>query len=269
MKHAILLQALGRLRREGALTVIDTHAGAGLYDLGAEAAVKSGEAALGVGRLMADPTAPPAFTPLKHAVLALNGGGPLRLYPGSPLLIVQALAPGDAYVGCELRPDDHRVLAKEIGRSTAKGVRAIALRRDGYVEAAATLKTNANRLLLLIDPPYERGDEYAQVLETLLGLRGRPDVCALVWLPLKDLETFDAFLRGLDALGMPDVAVAEVRLRSLNNPMRMNGCALVMIGAPDVGEEAQAICSWVVAQLGEPGGGGRVCDLHGANLAKS
>jgi len=270
MKHAILLQVLAALRSHGALTVIDTHAGAGLYDLGGEAATKSGEAALGVGRLMVDVTAPQAFAPLKRAVETVNTGGPLRLYPGSPWLIVQGLRPGDAYVGCELRPDDHGVLTRDIGRAAAaKGVRAATLQRDGYAEAAARLKLDHNRTLLLIDPPFERGDEYAQVLETLAGLRGRAQACALVWLPLKDLETFDAFLRGLGALGLPDVAVAEVRLRRLSNPMRMNGCALVMVGVPDVLAQADQICNWIAARLGETGGRGCVCDLDGANLVKS
>jgi 23S rRNA (adenine2030-N6)-methyltransferase len=270
MKHAILLQVLAALRSDGPLTVIDTHAGAGLYDLGDEAATKSGEAAQGVGRLMADATAPPEFAPLQSAVETVNAGGRLRLYPGSPWLVVQTLQRGDAYVGCELRPDDYGVLASEIGRmAAAKGVRAATLQRDGYLEAATRLKLGPGRTLLLIDPPFERGDEYAQVLETLSGLKGRAQVCALVWLPIKDLETFDAFLRGLAALGLPDVAVAEVRLRRLSNPMRMNGCALVMIGVPDIVAQAAAICDWIASRLGETDGRGSVCDLDGANLAKS
>jgi 23S rRNA (adenine2030-N6)-methyltransferase len=278
MKHAILLQVLSRLRSEAPLTVVDTHAGAGLYDLYGAAAAMSGEAALGVGRLMADSTAPQAFGPLKAAVESVNAGGAaLRTYPGSPWLILQTLRSGDAYVGCELRPDDHSVLSREIGRlapAKAKGVRVETLKRDGYVEAAARLRESGSHLLLLIDPPFERGDEYAQVLETMAGLKrrmqaGRASAGALVWLPLKDLETFDAFLRGLGALCMPDVAVAEVRLRPLSNPMRMNGCALVMIGVPDVAGPADEISGWIAARLGDAGSRGWVCDLDGANLAKS
>jgi 23S rRNA (adenine2030-N6)-methyltransferase len=270
MKHAILLQVLARLPSDGPLTVVDTHAGAGLYDLDGEAAATSGEAALGVRRLMADPAAPPPFAPLKRAVETVNAAGGLRLYPGSPWLIVHALRPGDAYVGCELHPDDHDLLARDIGRAaTAKGVRAAALRRDGYLEAAARLKGTQSPLLLLIDPPFERGDEYVQLLETLAGLKGRRQACALVWLPLKDLETFDAFLRGVEGLGLPDIAVAEVRLRPMSNPMRMNGCALAMIGVPDVAAQAHAICAWIASRLGEAGSRGGVCDLDGANLAKS
>ena len=281
MKHAILLQVLARLRSDGALTVVDTHAGAGLYDLGGEAASKSGEAALGVGRLMADPASPAAFAPLKRAIERVNAPeiaapelvnklGPLHVYPGSPWLAVQALRRGDAYVGCELRPDDHEALVRSVAQAAqAKGVRAALLQYDGYDEAAAKLGGGDARLLLLIDPPFERGDEYAQVLETLARMSPRPHTGALVWLPLKDLETFDAFLRRLGGLRLPDVAVAEVRLRPLSNPMRMNGCALVMIGVPDVIAEADTVCGWIASRLGEAGARGAVCGLDGATLAKS
>jgi len=273
MKHAILLQVLARLLRAPTpLTVIDTHAGAGVYNLLGEAASKSGEAELGVARLMSDPTAPGAFAPLKAAVEARNAPvGGLSLYPGSPWLIVQALRPGDTYVGCELRSDDYGELAREIGRAAAaKDVRAVTLHRDGYEAATARLR-GGGRLLLLIDPPFERGDEYDQVVATLACLKPRAtaDTFALVWLPLKDLETFDAFLRQLDALDLGPTAVAEVRLRPLANPMLMNGCALVMIGVLDLAAEANAICGWIASRFGAPGGLGRVCDLDGANLAKS
>jgi 23S rRNA (adenine2030-N6)-methyltransferase len=277
MKHAILLQVLARqLRSPSPLTVIDTHAGAGVYDLMGEAASKSGEAAVGVGRLMADPTTPQAFAPLKAAVEALNARtGGRRLYPGSPWLIVEALRSGDAYIGCELRADDHSALAQKIGRAAAaKGVVAATRRRDGYQEAVEQLKAARGRQLLLVDPPFERGDEYAQMLQTLAVMTrdakgGGADTCALIWLPLKDLETFDAFLRGLGALGFAEAAVAEVRLRPLANPMQMNGCALVMIGVPDVIAPAAEICGWIASRLGEAGGWGGVCGLDGANLAKS
>ena len=92
------------------------------------------------------------------------------------------------------------------------------------------------------------------------GLRRRGDVCAAIWTPLKDLETLDALLRGLEA-GATHAMIAEVRLRPLTNPMRMNGCALVLIGTPDVSKAAAEICDWVAAAAGEAGGSGGVFHL--------
>ena len=99
VKHATLLLLLERLTKaSNPLLVVDTHAGAGAYDLRGEAAARSGEAQAGIVRLMADSQAPLAFASLKQAVRRLNGGGGVQLYPGSPLLIAGALRPTDQYL---------------------------------------------------------------------------------------------------------------------------------------------------------------------------
>lgn len=83
LKHAVLTAVLESLMtRSAPLTVIDTHAGAGLYDLGGEEARQTGEGAAGVGRLMASELRPAAFDALCRAVEGVNDGGRLRLYPG-------------------------------------------------------------------------------------------------------------------------------------------------------------------------------------------
>ncbi|HEX7761878.1 MAG TPA: 23S rRNA (adenine(2030)-N(6))-methyltransferase RlmJ, partial [Caulobacteraceae bacterium] len=108
LKHAIVLDLMGRLTAAaGPLTVVDTHAGAGGYDLAGELARKTGEGQAGIVRLMADAGAPAVFAPLKAAVRGVNGKGQsVRYYPGSPLLIAPALRPGDRYLACEIRSDD-------------------------------------------------------------------------------------------------------------------------------------------------------------------
>ncbi|MBS0334339.1 MAG: 23S rRNA (adenine(2030)-N(6))-methyltransferase RlmJ [Proteobacteria bacterium] len=246
-KHAVLLQWLARARRP--LSLVDTHAGRGLYDLSGAEARKSGEAEAGIARLMAAEGAPAALAPLVAAVRTLNGGGPVRRYPGSPWLIAEAMRPGDRYLACELRPQEHAALAQALkGRP---GVRAVCA--DGYAVAAAELPASGEALVL-IDPPFERADDYARIVETLAAVRRRNRAAhALVWLPLKDLETFDAFLRDLeDAVDAP-LLVAETRMRPLSDPMKMNGCALVLLGAPEgMAAELDAICGWT-AGLGEDG----------------
>ncbi len=266
MKHAILLQLLARLDRCTAVTVVDTHAGACVYELQGDFAVRSGEAQSGVRPLMSSSDAPEAFAPLIVAIQRCNPTGEVRRYPGSPTLIVNALRPGDRYLGCELRPDDQAILANQLLRlATARGsgagrVSARAVERDGYAEAGEFLRSGLPGLVV-VDPPFETGDEYALILDLVRRLQGRSDVCAAVWTPLKDLETFDAFLRGLEALGAADVVVAQVRLRPMSDPMRMNGCAMVLIGAPDVSADASAICTWVAAACGDERGSGGVFSL--------
>lgn len=264
VKHACLTAALARLMREAApLDIVDTHAGAGLYDLEGEAAVKSGEAAQGVARLMADRAAPAQFDRLKAIIGKINAPNRVKLYPGSPFLIAAALRPGDKLTACELRPDDFAALT--IALKGARAPNASALQKDGYAMAAQSPPKGGapRRILALIDPPYERADDYAQILRTARAvLRRDPAATLLIWLPLKDLETFDRFLRDLEVGGFPVALIAEARLRPLSDPLRMNGCAMVMLNAPPgLDDDARAVCEWVATALGESGAEARIWRL--------
>lgn len=251
VKHAGLLDLLARMKtRAGALTVIDTHAGRGLYDLGGEESKRSGEAAAGIGRLMQAKDLPADFAHLRAAVERLNGGQVTRRYPGSPWLIAEALRPGDSYLACELRDEEHRALQTALkGRA---GVRALCA--DGY-QAAAEQVPPKGQALILIDPPFERADDYERIVETLAAVtRRNRDAVVMVWLPLKDLETFDSFLRDAEDAGVGPLTVAEARMRPLRDPLKMNGCALVLANAPAGADGAlAAICQWTVTNLGENG----------------
>jgi 23S rRNA (adenine2030-N6)-methyltransferase len=260
VKHAALLELLAGARRTPApLSVIDTHAGRGIYDLASEEARRSGEAAEGIGRLLAARDAPAEFAPLVAAVKRLNGGGAPVRYPGSPWLIAEQLRPQDRYLGFELRPTEQAALAKALqGRSGAEAVCA-----DGF-EGAPQRLPKAGHVTVLIDPPFERADDYARTVATAAAVRRKArDAQVLIWLPLKDLETFDAFLRDLeDAVDAP-LLVAETRMRPLTDPLRMNGCALVLVGAPPgLTPKLEAICGWTAETLGK-GGSARVYTLGG------
>ena len=251
VKHAALLQVLAQLTAQtGSLTVIDTHAGRGLYDLAGIEARRSGEAEAGIARLMAARDAPSEFAALIAAVRKLNGGGPPRLYPGSPWLIAEALRRSDRYLACELRPDEHAAL-RELMKARP-GVETLCA--DGY-DAAAAQTPATGQALVLIDPPFERADDYVRIVQTMAAVRRRNGAATvLVWLPLKDLETFDGFLRDLEDAVRGAVLVAETRMRPLTDPMKMNGCALVLLGALDaMAEPLAAICRWTAQTLGQDG----------------
>jgi 23S rRNA (adenine2030-N6)-methyltransferase len=254
-KHAILLAVLKALKAGSpSLSVIDTHAGAGGYDLSGEMARRSGEADAGIFRLLQEADAPAVFAPLIAAVRAMNGGGDGPLYPGSPLLIAGALRREDRYTACELRDDDFDLLR----RSLAPYAFARASKADGY-ETAAARAGRGGRAFILIDPPFERPDDYARIVEvTRQALQRDPAAVLAIWTPLKDLETFDAFVRGLETV-TNDALVAEVRLRPLLDPMKMNGSTMVLVGAPPEVEPAVRMATdWIVRNLGQAGGAARV-----------
>jgi len=255
VKHATLARLLEALLADPApLTIVDTHAGAGGYDLDGELARRTGEAAQGIFRLMQADDAPPVFGPLKAAVRAGNPGGGVRFYPGSPTLIGQALRKGDRYTACELRDDDFALLTRTLSRWS--GARAV---QDNGFGIAQREAGKGGRLFVLIDPPFERSDDYERIASTIdIVLSLDPSACIAVWLPLKDLETFDAFLRRIEPAA-PAFLVAECRLKPLNDPMKMNGCAMVIANAPTgVAEDLGEVCRWVAGRLGDAGGKGAV-----------
>ncbi|MDP3384223.1 MAG: 23S rRNA (adenine(2030)-N(6))-methyltransferase RlmJ [Phenylobacterium sp.] len=255
VKHAALLWLLSQMPRAGEpVQVIDTHGGSGLYDLRGPEARRSGEAEAGVMRLMAQVEPAGEMTPLVQAVAEANSGGETWLYPGSPWLIARALRPGDRYDVFEMQPDEHARLSTLMAGRTGVATHGA----DGFAGAVDRLAPGA-RHLVLIDPPFERADDYGRSCDLAAGVLDQdPAATLLIWLPLKDLHTLDVFVRDLeDACDPAPILIAEARMRPLEDPMKMNGCALGLINPPDGAQAVlQAICSAVVAET--PGGKAQV-----------
>ena len=249
VKHALLLWLLKTRQASGPVTVLDTHAGAGLYDLTGDAA-RSREAEAGVARLMAAENRSPLIEALAAQVEALNPQGGVRFYPGSPVLIARALGQGDRYVGFELR-DEVAGLLRESLKDFAQARAEIG---DGYERVRAEARQTRGAVVL-IDPPFERPDDYVRAAETAgTIIASDPEAVVAIWTPLKDLETFDGFLRRLASATSAATLVAEARLRPLTDPMKMNGCAMVVVNPP-AGSDAAAteVCGWVAGTLGDVG----------------
>jgi 23S rRNA (adenine2030-N6)-methyltransferase len=249
VKHSLVLWLLRTRQRAGPVTVIDTHAGGGLYDLSGDA-VRSKEAEAGVARLMAAEGRPPLIEALAKEVAAVNPDGGGRFYPGSPVLVARALGAADRYVGLELNPPVRALLEEAL----AAWPNARARGGDGFDEALALAKTTPAPFVL-IDPPFERPDDYVRAADTAAAvLRADRKAMVAIWTPLKDLETFDGFMRRIEQAEVGGALAAEARLRPLTNPMKMNGCAMVVLNPPP-GTEAAAseICNWVASTLGDPG----------------
>src|SRR5690349_506617 len=114
VKHAVLARIVAHLKEKpAAFRVIDTHAGAGAYDLTSAEASRTGEWRAGIGKLVGAPLAPAVrdlLAPYLDAVAALNPEA-LKVYPGSPVLAQSWLRPQDRLVACEHEPNAARSLA--------------------------------------------------------------------------------------------------------------------------------------------------------------
>jgi 23S rRNA (adenine2030-N6)-methyltransferase len=252
VKHALLLEILRAMqRKDKPLLILDTHAGTGRYDLGAGLAEKTGEWRQGIARVAA---ARPAA--LAGYLAVIEG---LGLYPGSPVIASSLLRGGDRLVCCELHPQDAAVL-----RAQFVGRRDVAVhQRDGYAAVKAFLPPPEKRALVLIDPPYERPDEFDAVLQALVaGHEKFRSGVFVVWYPVKSRAPVRAFFESVQATKLRDVLVAEVFLRAPSDPARLNGCGLLVVNAP-FGFEAAAmpVLRALVEVLGEAGAAGSVTRL--------
>jgi 23S rRNA A2030 N6-methylase RlmJ len=145
VKHAVLSRILVHLRdKPAAFRVIDTHAGAGLYDLRGPEAIRSPEWRDGIGRLLAAPVEGEAralLAPYLDAVAALNPGGELATYPGSPVLARSFLRSQDRLIACEIEPAAAAALNHNLGRER----RAKAVAIDGWTALNAYLPRRSRR----------------------------------------------------------------------------------------------------------------------------
>ncbi len=240
MKHALLVVLLRAMQRKPApLFVLDTHAGAGHYDLDAGPAARTQEAATGIMRLLEDTP-----QPLEDYVALVRGVG---LYPGSPELIRALLRPDDRLACCELHPEEYAALRRVFRRDSRVAVH----QRDAWEAVKALLPpAEQKRGLILIDPPYEDPSEYARLAEgmTTAHNRFRGGVIA-AWYPAKRRASVRGFF---NSLTLRDVIVAELLLREPVDPTRLNGCGMVIVNPPyRFEEEAGPIMDALLNRLGE------------------
>ncbi len=168
LKHMVLIAIMRHLtQKDTALTVFDTHAGAGLYRLDGDYAETSGEAAEGFLRLVAAKPLPDGLAPViqdyLNLVAGFNGKGSHRIYPGSPFITQALLRERDRLKLFELHPTDAKTLSANIAQLGA-GRQVAVLREDGFEGLKKFLPPPARRALVLSDPSYEMKTDYIRVV---------------------------------------------------------------------------------------------------------
>ena len=227
VKHSLLIALVRALQhKEGALTLIDTHAGCGLYDLGGEQAQRTGEAAQGVVRALADQN--PLLDDYRAAVQAVNVEGGPQLYPGSPRIMAQLLRPQDGLILNEKHPEDAYAL-RGVMRDTSAAVHE----RDAYELWLAMVPTRTPRGVVVVDPPYEQTDERARITTTLAAAHRKwAHGVTVIWYPLKERPAHAQWKHQLRKLGIPKFLNVEHWLYDCDQPGIYNGAGLFIINPP-------------------------------------
>jgi 23S rRNA (adenine2030-N6)-methyltransferase len=264
MKHVLLLQLMrGMQRKEKGFLYLDTHAGRGRYDLAAAALgdslARKPEHPDGIGRF-ADVEGLPApvaeYVKIVRDFDRVDGGNdaqPLRFYPGSPWVALALARPQDRLVFCEKHPEEAAFLKDEFYHERRVSVQPM----DGYTAIRAMLPAVEKRALVLIDPPFEAQDEFAQIIQALgEGLKRMSGATFAVWYPLTERARVDEFLDRWEALRSPPTFTAELTIAGENAPMKLKGCGLLVVNPPwQLDQEIGPVLESLAKRLAQAPGG--------------
>jgi len=196
IKHIVLVRILAYLHEKpAAFRVIDTHAGAGLYDLTSEEARRGGEWLTGIARIMQarfSENALPLIKPYLDIVRAFNSQAELKAYPGSPLIARALLRPQDRLTACEVASSARKDLIDALRRDPQAKVVDL----DGWVALPAFVPPNERRGLVLIDPPFEAKDEFERLADRFAAAYAKwPTGIYVLWYPAKSRRAVDDLAR--------------------------------------------------------------------------
>src|SRR5271156_5878398 len=264
-KHAVLARILVYMtRKEAPLRFIDTHAGAGRYDLSSAEAKRSPEWRDGIARVLtARPPAPVAdvLRPYLQAVGQHDAAGRPESYPGSPALAQALMRAQDRIALCEANAEEREALIAALGRDGRLSI----VNTDGYVALNAYLPPKERRGIVLIDPPFEAPEEAAAVERALEGgLHKWPSGTYVAWRPIREARADARFLNSVAALGAPDILRLELDVGP--GPPGAHGqeplarAGLLVVNPPHtLVDEARMLLPWLTRTLGRDGGGQHLC----------
>jgi 23S rRNA (adenine2030-N6)-methyltransferase len=272
-KHAVLARILEHLRQKpAAFRVIDTHAGAGRYDLFGAEAERAQEWRDGIGRIFAalrtttykqnvqEASAQTLLAPYLDAVAALNRdgdlrGGELRFYPGSPLIALALMRRQDRLIACELELR----AAASLNAVLQGDPRAKVLAMDGWMALNANVPPKERRGVVLVDPPYEESADFSRLSSALAEAHRKwPTGIYLLWYPIKERDAADALARRLRKLAVPKILRCEILLDAPRADAGLIGSGLIVVNPPYTLQDELRI---ILPALGNLLGGNFTCRL--------
>ncbi|HVI65875.1 MAG TPA: 23S rRNA (adenine(2030)-N(6))-methyltransferase RlmJ [Bradyrhizobium sp.] len=263
IKHIVLVRVLTYLHEKpAAFRVIDSHAGAGLYDLTGEQAQRGGEWLTGIARILqarfSEATAA-LLKPYLDVVRAFNPqANMLAAYPGSPLFARALLRPQDRLTACEVEPSARKALIDALRND--QQARVVDL--DGWVALPAFVPPNERRGLVLIDPPFEAKDEFARLEKGFLAAFNKwPTGIFLLWYPAKSRRLTDQLARQVARAAASTRPAAKcLRLEFSVAPQTQDAvlasCGLLIVNPPwTLQDELKIILPELEKPLGQGGAG--------------
>ena len=249
LKHTVLTALLARLvAKDKPLRYVDTHAGAGGYELRAPSAQRNREHEGGIGKVWDANDAPAAVSRWLTLAQRFNGSGALKRYPGSPWLARELLRPTDDLFLYELHPAEHRALT----RASDEDRRVRVLREDGLTACIGVVPPPSKRALVMIDPSYELRDEHRSVIEAIEKLHKRFATGSYaIWYPVIERRWVERYERALRATGIAAISTYELNVARERREGGLVGSGMFIVNAPwQLDDELGEALPWLTQRLG-------------------
>ncbi len=228
LKHAVLCWVVRYLQqKEAPLHLIDTHAGAGVYDLAGIAAGKTGEAREGIQRLAARVDVPAPLAPYLEVIRETNGqGGEIKSYPGSPALMLAVAREADRVTACELHPEE----ADTLRRALSADPRLRIASGDGYGRLLSLIPPREKRGVVLIDPPFEEPEEFERLARSFIAAHRKWHTGVyILWFPVKDETELVRFTAELQSAAIKKLTLVTLDVARAEG---LSKTGLVLANAP-------------------------------------
>ncbi|MGM7529389.1 23S rRNA (adenine(2030)-N(6))-methyltransferase RlmJ [Proteus mirabilis] len=254
LKHIVQTLIIESLKeKEKPFLYLDTHAGAGRYQLTNAHATRTGEYLEGIARLWQQEEVPELILPYLEAVGSLNTSDELRYYPGSPLLAAKLLREQDLLMLTELHPTDFPLLRTEFSRD--KRVRVC--REDGFGQLKSKLPPASRRGFALIDPPYELKQDYSAVVKGIVeGYKRFATGTYAIWYPVVHRQQIKRMLKELEATGIRKILQIELAVKPDSDQLGMTASGMIVINPPwKLASQMASILPWLHKTLVPEGTG--------------
>lgn len=246
-KHLILKMVIEYLQqKEKGMFILDAFAGIGLYDLNRIEAQKTGEFLEGISKIMETSTQNEDLLGFQKFVQLFWGG---QNYPGSPLIAATLMRDQDRFFANELHPEDTETLAHNL-----RGFQNVYVTmEDAYQSIRAHIPPTERRGLILIDPPFEKPDEFESLVKQMDEWKKRwPTGCYIIWYPIKAGQPIKQLHQAAIHLGLNRTWVSEILLHKRDRVGGLNGAGMLIFNTPfGIAERIQSLSDELCSKLGQ------------------
>lgn len=254
LKHTVQSLIIESLKeKEKPFLYVDTHSGAGRYQLTSEHAEKTGEYLQGIARIWEQSDLPEELLPYMNIVRRMNDNGRLRYYPGSPLLAKHLLREDDALMLSELHSTDFPLLRAEFSRDHRTKVS----KEDGYQQLKSKLPPASRRGFILMDPSYELKSDYEAVVKGVEeGYKRFATGTYAIWYPVVLRQHIKRMIKQLEATGIRKILQIELAVRPDSDQRGMTASGMIVINPPwKLEQQMKKVLPWLHKTLVPEGTG--------------